>query len=70
VFERRIADLNGAEVLPSFIETGTIGTAAITGIGELNRVILPPADGAAEKRARWALIQRKAVAARAGKSHG
>jgi hypothetical protein len=69
VFERGITDLQATEVLSSLVEARLISTAAAVEIGELNRIILPPADGAAEERARRTLIERKAVTARAGKRH-
>jgi hypothetical protein len=68
--ERWIADLLLAEVLSGLVEAWLISAGAIVGIGELNRIILPPADWAAEECARRALVQRKAGATRAGKGHG
>ena len=68
--ERWIADLLLAEVLSGLGEAWLISAAAKVGIGELNRIILPPADWAAEECARRILVQSKAVATRTGKGHG
>lgn len=68
--ERWIAYLLLAEILSGLLEAWLISAAAIVGIGELNRIILPPADWAAEECARRARVQSKAVATRAGKGHG
>jgi hypothetical protein len=56
---------DGAEVLSSFIETGTIRTATVFGIGKLDGVVFPPTHFANQPRAWWLFVQSEVAAARA-----
>ena len=67
-FEFGVADADLAEEFTGLTQTGLIGSALVVGVGKLHRVVLPPADLAEAKAARWLLFESQIAAAGAGKA--